>query len=118
MPWSSARPQENWKPREMWSFLRELWSRPKFGTFTWDPPSIAATTTTDTMLSYTTVPALEGLRAGMPVFVTPPAGIDNGILVGGAWVATDNTLTIRLRNTSGASIDLPSATWGFVSFIV
>jgi len=107
----------NWNPEEVRDFLRRVATRLFVETFTWDPPSVGATTTTDTTLTTTDDAALEGLRAGQPVFVTPPSNLDAGLIIGAAWIPADNQLTIRLRNTSASPVNQGSGTWGVFSFI-
>jgi len=112
MSWTSALPQDTWDEHKKMDFLREIWHRLKFGTFTWDPPSVTASSHADTTLTSATVPALAGLSAGMLVHVTPPSTIAAGIVVS-SWVTANNSLTIRLRNLTAGAINLPSGTWGF-----
>jgi hypothetical protein len=114
MSWESARPQDTWKPegRETFKFLREIYTRFRcFGSFTWNPPSVPAASTVDTTLTTADSAVFEGLRAGQAVTVTPPSTLDSGVVWGGAWVADDNTLTIRLGNVTALAINPVSATW-------
>lgn len=122
MSWLSPAPLENswWKramevpPRELFSFLREIFNRHRtFGAFTWNPPNVPANTTVDTTLTTSTVPQLEGLRSGQAVYVTPPSAIDAGVVLGGAWAPADDQLTIRLGNITGVGINPASGTWAF-----
>lgn len=114
MSWTTASPHERWERGELFSFLRELFVRGRtFGSFTWNPPSVGAATTVDTTLTTTEAASLKGLRAGQPVYVTPPSTLDAGLGVAGAWVATDDTLTVRLMNATAAPINPGSATWAF-----
>lgn len=113
-----SRPQASWKDEDIRLWLNDLAGRPVTGSFTWDPASVNANTTSDTTLTSASYPAVKGLRVGMPVFVTPPATLNSGLLVGAAWIATDDTLTIRLRNVTGGSIDQASGTWAFFSWIL
>jgi hypothetical protein len=119
MTWASASPLEStWKDKELYVFLREIFVRGRtFGTFTWDPPNVPGTSTVDTTLTTTTVAELKGLRVGQPVFVSPPSTINAGIVFGGAWVATDDTLTIRLGNVTAGPINPASGTWAFQGVI-
>jgi len=116
--WTSPKPQDRWSDRETFSFLREIHTRFKHGSFTWNPPSVGANTTVDTTLTTSDAAVLEGLRAGMAVTVTPPSTLDTGLTVGGAWVATDDTLTIRLGNLTAGAINPASGTWVFMGVIV
>jgi|GEM_PF-3430610 len=118
MAWSASFPQESWKDSDSRGFLREIHKRIKFGSFTWNPPNCAANTTTDTTLTTSDTDAVDGLRAGMAVSVTPPSTLDAGLVVGGAWVATDNTLTIRLGNLTAGGINPASGTWAFMGTLI
>lgn len=115
MSWASASPLDTWGAdgKQTWRFLREVWARAKFNTFTWDPPNVPANSTVDTMLTSAAVPTLDGLRVGQAVTVSPPASFNAGLVIGGAWVVTDNSLTIRLGNITGVGINAASGTWTF-----
>lgn len=123
MSWMSPAPLEStwWKkalegspPRELFSFLREIFSRHRtFGTFVWNAPNVPANSTVDTTLTTATLPQLEGLRSGQPVYVSPPSAIDAGLVCGGAWAPADDQLTIRLGNLTGVGINPASGTWAF-----
>lgn len=115
MSWTNPKPEDRYAkdPAQLMAYIREMYGRGStFGTFTWDPPEVGATTSVDTTLTTTTVPALTGLRAGQFVHVTPPSTIDAG-LIWGAFVASDNSLTIRLVNVTGSPINPASGTWAF-----
>jgi hypothetical protein len=112
MPWTTPRPQDRWTDRENSAFFREIFTRVKFGSFDWNPPNVAANSTVDTALTTTDAPQIEGVRVGMSIKVTPPPTIDAGLLLD-AWVATDDELTIRLRNVTGSGINMASTTWSF-----
>lgn len=116
MSWTSASPLEgSWKERDLYIFLRELFTRHRtFGTFIWNAPNVPGASTVDTTL---TTSEFTGLRVGQPVYVTPPSAIDSGIVLGGAWVATDDTLTIRLGNVTAGAINPASGTWAFQGVI-
>lgn len=113
--WSSAKPDERtWTNKEIFFFLREIHSRFKFGTVTWDAPSVGAATTVDTVL---TDDVFTGLRVGMPIFVSPPATIDTGI-VSTARCDVNNQLTIRLMNVTAAPINPASGDWSFMGVML
>ena len=114
MSWTIPVPQDRWKEREVFSFLREVWRRMKFASFTLDLPSIAGNTTVDVTLTTTDDDAGTGLRAGMPIHVTPPSTLDAGLVVSAAWVATDDTLTVRVDNITGGAINAASGTWSYM----
>lgn len=117
MSWTVPLPQDNWKERDTYVFLREVWTRIKADTFTWDPPNLASGVTTDTTLTSTDASQLAGLRAGMPIFVTPPSTLNSGLVVAGAWVPSDDQLTIRIYNSNGSATNPLSGTWGFGGFL-
>ena len=119
MSWTVGLPQDNWVGGENSDFFREVYQRHRcFGTFTWTPPSVAAGATSDTTLTSGAYPTIRGTRAGMAIHVTPPSTITAGLHVTGCWVATDNTITVRLYNSTGGAIALASATWAFDGVIV
>jgi hypothetical protein len=120
MSWQTAAPLEaSWDKKDLFGFLREIYTRGRtFGSFTWNPPSVAAAATVDTTLTTTDADVLKGLRVGQAVYVTPPLTIDSGIVCGGAWVATDDTLTIRLGNVTAAPINPASGTWSFQGVVI
>ena len=114
MPWSAQRPQDGQDDKR---FAREIYTRLKFGSVTWNPPSVPAASTVDTTLTTSDSMDLSGLRAGMSVSVSPPSAIDSG-LGWGAIVATDDTLTIRLVNATALGINAASGTWAFHGMVI
>lgn len=98
--------------------LRSISAREVWGSFTWDAPSCAANTTTDTTLTSASLPVLSQLRPGHLVTMTPPSTLAAGIVVGGAWVPASGQLTIRLGNLTGAPVDPASGTWLFSGRLV
>lgn len=114
MSWAVSKLQERAdSDRPVHMFLREIYSRTKFDAFTWNPPNVPGASTVDTTLTTTDAPVLEGLRVGMAIFVSPPSTLDAGLVFGGAWVAADNTLTIRLGNVTAGGINPVSGIWSF-----
>lgn len=110
-------PLDTWGERDKTAVLRDMSKRIIVDTFTWDVPSILATTTTDTTLTTTDDAAVKGLRAGCFVTVTPPSTLNAGLIVGSAWCAADDTLTVRIRNVSGSTIDQASGTWAYLAVV-
>lgn len=106
------------KPRELLDFLRVIRGRAVWGSFTWNPPNLAANTTTDTTLTTADSMHFDLLRTGMFVGITPPSTLDAGVTFGGAWVATSKQLTIRLGNLTAAPINPASATWAFLAWLI
>lgn len=116
--WSTPRIMDSIPDKELLAFIREVHTRLRgFASFTWDAPSVGANTTVDTTLTSATIPVLAGLRAGQSVTVTPPSGIDTGLMVTG-WVPADDSLTIRIANITAAPINEASGTWTFSGVII
>jgi hypothetical protein len=113
-----GRPLDTWDERTWASHHRDVARRPVFGSFTWDAPNLAANTTTDTTLTTALSALFDGLRTAMVVSVTPPSTLTAGVVFGGAWVATDRELTIRLGNLTGGAIDPAEATWRFFAWLL
>lgn len=74
------------------------------GSASLDFPSIAAGSTAELNITVT------GATAGDRVILGPPSTLNAGLMVTG-YVGSDNTVTIRLHNTTGGAIDPASATW-------
>jgi len=111
-------PRLSWPPGVLLLWANDLARRFVWGSLTWNPASINATTTVDTTFSDLTLyPELKGLRAGMPVTVTPPSDLNAALGVIGCWCPADDRLTIRLRNFSAGAIDQGSGTWGFTQVL-
>lgn len=108
-------PQDTWELRagrlELYAFLRDLSNRIVSAEFTWNPPELAANTTTNTVLTSATSKDFSDLRTIHTCTVSPPNSIDTGVVVGGAWCATNGELTIRLGNLTGSAINPASGTW-------
>jgi len=117
--WTVGKPLEGtWKERDLYVFLREISTRFKADSFSWNPPNVPANSTVDTTLTTSDDPKLVGLRVGMPITVSPPSTIDAGIVVGPAWVATDDTLTIRLGNATAGAINPVTGTWAYFGMVI
>jgi len=54
------------------------------------------------------------LRATDVILAVPPAALEAGVAVQGAYYASATTLTLRLTNASAGAIDPASATWTFI----
>ena len=72
-------------------------------------PSIAANATSTLTITVT------GATVGRPVALGPPAAIESGLSWCG-YVSAADTVTIRLRNTTGSAIDPASGTWTALVF--
>lgn len=118
--WNSPVPQESRSDRERTDFMREIWSRVKFGSFDWTPPLVAGNTTSTFTVRESggsvTSMAPTGLRVGMPVYVTAPAVMSNGLSVQ-ALVATNDVLTIAVANVTAGGLTPPAGTWSFQGVI-
>lgn len=100
--------------KQLLSFLREAFAREVFGSFDWDPGSVGGFGVVDTTLTATDYPALEGLREGMAVTITPPASMSSYAgLMAQAWVPASDQLTIRLGNYLGGGYNMTEDTWTF-----
>ncbi len=116
MSWSAQKPFEG-NPEAWAKWLREVYTRTKFGSFTWNPPNVPAASTVDTVLTTTDSMDIQGLRVGQSVSITPPSSIDAG-LGWCAFVATDDTLTVRLVNATVGAINPTSAAWTFHGMVI
>ena len=76
-------------------------------TDTIDPPVLPAGTRT--AVTYTSV--MFPVKTTDVVVVSPPAGLDPGVVFAGSDVLTDGVLTIYLHNITGAAIDPAGQTW-------
>jgi hypothetical protein len=118
--WNAPQPKENQNPRERVAFELEIWTRLKFGSFSWTPPLVGATTTsTFVAADGGTINTREviGLRVGMPIKVTPPAVMTNGLSVD-AVVLTNDALTIAVANTSAGGLTPPAGSWSFMGVVI
>lgn len=69
-----------------------------------DPPSVPANSEVDFALTVT------GAAAGDACTVSTGSALEAGLGIVGCW-ATSNTVTVRLRNFTGAAIDPSARTW-------
>lgn len=103
--------------REFATYVDYVFKRPVWGSVTWDPENVGAGATVDTVLTTSNSTDLTGLRAGMAVVVTPPPTLNAGLYVV-AWVPSNDRLTIRLTNLTGAGINPASGAWSFMGWSV
>lgn len=73
-----------------------------------NPASIAAGAAGDHAATVT------GARVGDFVVARPPADLEAGLLVQGARVTAADTVTIRIVNQSGVSVDGVAKNWDFL----
>lgn len=71
-----------------------------------DLASIAANSVTDTSVT------VAGVKAADGVVAQPPAALPAGLTYS-AYVTADNTVKLRVQNTTGAAIDAPAGNWRF-----
>lgn len=116
MPWKFNVTSKSTE-REKEYFFQEICTRVKFGTFTWDPPSIAASTTTTTVIDAATYPEVTGCRVGMAIKVVPPSTFPAGMVLD-AFVATDDTISVMLTNYTAAPIDMAETDWPFFGIVI
>jgi hypothetical protein len=79
-----------------------------YGTVSVDPPNINANTST------TFTVTISGVQTTDLVFLTPPSGIEEGLVFQGADVTAVNTVTIRMRNVTGAAVNGSARTWSYM----
>jgi hypothetical protein len=84
------------------------WRPVFYGTVSVDPPNINANTST----TFTVI--ITGVQMGDLVFLTPPSGIEGGLVFQGANVTAVNTVTIQMRNVTGSAIDGIARTWRYM----
>jgi len=85
------------------------WRPVLYGTVSVDPPNIGGNTSTTFTVTIT------GVQAGDLVFLTPPSGIEGGLVFQGADVTAANTVTIRMRNVTGVAVDGASLQWSYMA---
>ena len=81
----------------------------RFGTVAVDPPSIAANTTANVTVT------VSGLTTSDKAWVTPVNALEDGLVAESAEVTAANTLSIGIRNTTGAAIDGASRNWQYLA---
>jgi hypothetical protein len=117
-----AIPLDTWENErghyQLYAHLRDVASRFVNVSFTWDPPSCAANTTTETVLTSTTSIDFADLRTTHVCHVSPPSSLNAGLVCGGAYCATNGQLTIRIGNLTGGALNPASGTWRLFAFQV
>lgn len=111
-------PLDTWGDRDRNLVLREIARTIIKDSFTFDPGSVGANGSLTTVLTASSYPSLKGLRPGMVIVVTPPSDLDDGLFVSQAFVGSDDSLTIKLRNATGSPINQGSGTWGYVGVMI
>jgi hypothetical protein len=84
------------------------WRPVLYGTVSVDPPNINANTSTTFTVTIT------GVQTGDLVFLTPPSTLEGALIFQGASVTAANTVTIRMRNVTGAAVDGASLQWSYM----
>jgi hypothetical protein len=116
MPWKFNVTAQS-SQREKDYFFAEIATRLKFDVFTWNPPSVAASTTTATVIDAATYPEVTGCRVGMAIKVTPPATFPAGMVLE-SFVDADDTITVVLTNFTAGPIDIGETDWPFMGVII
>ena len=86
--------------------LTKLSNNLRFGLIDVDPPSIAANSSGAVTLSITG-------EVGHRIIMCPPNALEDGLLMQGAAFTAENTVTLRIRNTTADAIDGESRTWSY-----
>ncbi len=84
------------------------WRPVLYGTVNVDPPNIGANA------SVTFTITITGVQTNDLIFLTPPSDIEAALVFQGATVTSANTVTIRMRNVTGAAVDGASRTWRYM----
>lgn len=121
MPWITPQPQPAQGERERLNFLREIWSRLKWGTITFTPAAVAPLTGTIYLVAASggdvTTNAVVGLRVGMPITVTWPSTSPAGLVLD-CWCDAADTLKVRFQNFSGAALTPPAGAYAFNGVVI
>lgn len=107
-------PLDTWKDRDRNVVLRDLAKRLIVDSFTWDPGEVPASSVLTTTLTSSSYPGVKGLRVGMAVSLTPPSDLDDGLFVAAAYVGSDDSLTVKLRNATASPVNQGSGEWSFI----
>ncbi|GIV53724.1 MAG: hypothetical protein KatS3mg039_0242 [Candidatus Kapaibacterium sp.] len=78
------------------------------GTITVDPPSIGANS------SATVSVTITGVEPGDRIFLTPPDTFEDDLIFQGAAVTASDTVTIKIRNILGISVDGNALDWNYL----
>ncbi|MEM3453351.1 MAG: hypothetical protein QW835_07000 [Candidatus Hadarchaeum sp.] len=70
--------------------------------------SVGASTTENNTATIT------GIATGDLLILVPPAALEDGLLYQGSTITSDNTVTIAIRNTTGAPISTTGQTWYYL----
>ncbi len=84
----------------------------KHGLVSVDPLAIAAGANATTIITSTAVPELAGIQVGDRIMMTAPEAIEDGLLMMGA-TAGANSITVRVKNVSAASINGIARNWSY-----
>ena len=85
----------------------------KQGIISINPPNITTGASGTYAVASSTVPGLAGIQTGDRVFMTPPLTLTEGLLFMGA-VAGQDSITVRVKNISGSSIDGTAMNWSYL----
>jgi len=119
--WTAPRPRETWNDLDRGRFFREIWERPKWGTITFAPASVPASTAAVYVVAQSggdvSTAVVVGLRKGMPTFVAWPSAPPAGLVVD-CWCDGNDTLKIRFQNFSGAPVTPPAGAYAFQGTVI
>lgn len=75
-----------------------------------DPASLNTDIAGDTAVT------VQGVQTDMDVIPLPPTDLETGLICQSAWVSAQNTISVRIVNTSAGTIDGAAKTWEFLIF--
>jgi hypothetical protein len=84
------------------------WRPVLYGTVMVDPPNINGNTSVAFTITF------GGLQTGDLVFLTPPSNLEGALIFQGANVTSPNTLTILMRNVTGAPVNGTARGWSYM----
>lgn len=83
-----------------------------YGSVSVDPPNIAAGA------KGTATALIPEVSVGDMVLLSPPAGLNNGLIFGGATATGEGTVSVYITNAGTAAVNAGSADWGYLVFNV
>lgn len=78
------------------------------GTVTWDPASVGAATAVEQNIAFASA------AVGDIFILTPPAALNDGLIVGTGYCRTAGQITITIGNCTAGSLDAASGSWGYL----
>lgn len=112
-------PTDNWGPKERLDWQVAVARNLRWSQFTMQGFIFAAAGVFDVTVTAALDDArLAGLRIGMPVTVSPSSTLAASVIVGAAWVATNDTLSMRIVNVSAVPVNQAAATWSYFGVLL